>query len=131
MSEAKKRVLHRYIEEIANQGRYEVAEEIFATGYVQHLTNGRIKNVLKTLQAYRKACPDLHFSIDDLIVEGEKGVIRWTSTGIHNGEWNGIAPTQRAGVVRGVTIVRFVGDKIAETWLYQDGLQMQQHIGVR
>src|SRR5262245_43731883 len=47
--------------------------------------------VLRLLRAF----PDIHYTIEDLVAEGDRVVVRWTWKGTHTGDFNGIAPTQK------------------------------------
>ena len=79
---------------------------------------------------YRIAFPDVHFTIDDLIAEGERVVIRWTVTGTHKGELQGIAPTGKHVTVTGMVMSRFVKGKVEEDWINFDALGLLQQLGV-
>jgi predicted ester cyclase len=52
-----------------------------------------------------------------VLAEGDRSVIRWTARGTHQGELLGIAPTGKAVVIPGISILRVAGGKIAEHWL--------------
>lgn len=79
---------------------------------------------------YRTAFPDLSFTIDDEIAEGDKSVLVWTSHGTHNGSLMGIPPTGKPGVISGITVIRATNGKIMEDWVNFDTLGMLQQIGV-
>ena len=55
-------------------------------------------------------------TIDDVIAEGEKVVVRWTAVGKHKGELMGIPATDKDVTVTGISIDRFAGGKIVESW---------------
>jgi predicted ester cyclase len=60
--------------------------------------------------------PDLHLTIEDLLEEGDKVVMRNTVTGTHQGEYMGIPPTGKSVTYNEIFIFRFAGGRIAETW---------------
>jgi predicted ester cyclase len=65
--------------------------------------------------------PALHFSgwtetVEDIIIEGDKAVSRYASTGVHTGYFRGQAPTGERIVVDEVSIFRFEGGLVAEQW---------------
>lgn len=56
-------------------------------------------------------------------------VVRWTGSGTHIGEVNGIAPTGEKVEVDAISIHRMAGGKIAETWEVWDTLGFLQQLG--
>jgi predicted ester cyclase len=54
--------------------------------------------------------------VEDIIAEGDKVVIRFTSTGTQEGEFAGIAPTGKKVTIREVAIFRLADGKIVEQW---------------
>ena len=78
---------------------------------------------------FLEAFPDLNVTVEDEIAEGDKVVTRWTIRGTHQGELMGIAPTEKQIELKGITIHRIEGDKIAEEWSRYDNLGMMQQLG--
>jgi predicted ester cyclase len=76
------------------------------------------------------AFPDLHFTIDDLLGEGDKVLWRFTSQATHTGPLMNIPPTGKRATVTGMVLFRVTNDKIAEVWVNFDTLGMLQAIGV-
>lgn len=74
--------------------------------------------------------PDMHHTIDDRIVEGDKGVTRFTFTGTHRGAFRGIAPTNRRVTVWAIAITRFSGGKIVEVWERYDTMGWTRELGL-
>ena len=79
---------------------------------------------------YFTAFPDLHFTIEDQIAEGDRVVTRFTARGTHQGAFIGIPPTGKQGVVTGTGIDRFANGKIVEAWFNSDDLGLLQQLGV-
>jgi steroid delta-isomerase-like uncharacterized protein len=77
-----------------------------------------------------RAFPDLHVTVEDLIAEGDKVVIRNTVTGTHQGEYMGRPPTGRSVTYNEIFIFRFAGGRIAETWGVVDVLAQMRQLGV-
>ncbi len=122
----------RYYEEAWNQGNLAVIDEVVAADYV---ANSKLRiegsTALKQyISAFRTAFPDIHFTIEDQIAEGNKVVSRWTASGTHRGRLMGIAPTGKIGTVRGVSVVLVVNGKIQEDWISWDQLGMWEQLGV-
>jgi steroid delta-isomerase-like uncharacterized protein len=78
----------------------------------------------------RRAFPDLHVSVEDLIAEGDKVVSRNTVTGTHKGEYMGRPPTGKSVTYNEIFIMRFVDGRIAETWGVVDVLAQMRQLGV-
>jgi len=133
-TEQNKSIAHRWIEEGWNKGNLAVVDQIYAPNYVQHEPSPvpvTSSEALKHYVAgYRSAFPDLRFTIDDLIAEGDKVVWRFTSTGTNSGSFWGMPPTGKPGVVTGVVIYRFENSQIVEAWVNIDALGLMQQLGV-
>jgi steroid delta-isomerase-like uncharacterized protein len=86
--------------------------------YVGHL--GAITMDVSALErlerAFRTAFPDTEHSIDDLIAEDDRVVLRTTAHGTHRGEFEGIARTNRRVEFTGLVMYRIEAGKIAESW---------------
>jgi hypothetical protein len=77
-----------------------------------------------------RGLPDLHVTVEDLIVEGDKVVCRNSVTGTHQGEYMGLPPTGRSVTYNEIFIVRFVDGRIAETWGVVDVFSQMKQLGV-
>jgi uridine phosphorylase len=71
-----------------------------------------------------------HLTIEEMIAEGDRVMVRWTSHGIHQGESHGLPPTGKRVTNSGVNIFRIEGKKIAEVWDIFDRLWIWQQLGV-
>lgn len=71
-----------------------------------------------------------HWQIEELLSGGDRIVGRWTGTGRHTGEVNGIPPTGNAIRVDAISIHRMADGKIAESLEVWDTLGFLQQIGV-
>jgi predicted ester cyclase len=82
--------------------------------------------------AFLSAFPDLHTSLDQVIVDsdGETVGSRTTTTGTHRGELMGIPPTGRQIRVPAVDMARLSGGLIAERWGGLDTFSLLQQLGV-
>ena len=133
MSEQNKTVARRAVEECFNKGNLAVVNEIFASNYVDHnappgLPPG-VEGFKQLVTMYRNAFPDVRVTIDDVITEGDKVVIRWTGRGTHKGNLMSVAPTGKQVTVTGIGIDRFANGKIVEHWECFDQLGMMQQVG--
>jgi predicted ester cyclase len=127
----------RLIEESFNQGNFALADELVAPNAVDHdpatpaqMRGLRGPELLKrTVDMYRVAFPDVRISVDDVIVAGDKVVLRWHSEGTHRGELAGLAPTGARGSVTGISIDQWKDGKIVETWTEWDNLGLARQLG--
>ena len=78
---------------------------------------------------YVAAFPDTKIGIDGMVAEGDKVSVRWTATGTHRGELEGIAPTGKRVTVPGNLAVRGSGGKVVEDHNLWDTLKLAQQIG--
>jgi steroid delta-isomerase-like uncharacterized protein len=79
---------------------------------------------------YRNAFPDIHFTVDEQIAEGDKVVTRWTAHGIHKGELAGIPAAGKSSTVTGISVDKVVNGMIVENWGIFDQFGMMQQLGV-
>src|SRR3990172_6820249 len=131
-----KTVSRRFLEEVWNKGNLAVLNEIITRDHVNSgpgtlpgLPNGP-EGSKQLVTVYRNAFPDVHFTIDDQIAEGDKVVTRWTAHGTHQGELVGIPATGKSSTVTGISVDRLVNGKIAESWGIFDQFGMMQQLGV-
>jgi predicted ester cyclase len=135
-TEENKTVLRREVEELYNNtGNLEVVEEIFSPNYVSHEpTSGEVRGIEGARQFaanFRKAFPDLQNTIEDMVAEGDKVVMRFRGSGTHEGETEAFGPpTGRRMEITGITIKRLSGGKIVEAWTNFDAMGMMQQLGV-
>jgi steroid delta-isomerase-like uncharacterized protein len=85
--------VRRLNEEVWKQGNFAVINELFTTDYIggePSMTIQGQEGVRQFVSQYRSAFPDLHFTIEDMIAEGDNVVTRWSVTGTHEGNLLGI-----------------------------------------
>jgi len=135
MSEQNKNVVRRLFDELWNKGNLQVADELIAPNYMDHDPStpdfGKgPESEKKRVNLYRGAFHDFRLNIEDLYAEGETVVARWSCRGVHKGELNGIAPTNKQFAITGVTICRFDHGKIVEGFVNWDALGLMRQLGV-
>lgn len=77
----------------------------------------------------RSAFPDIRFTIEDLIAEGDRVVVRWSWEATHDGPFRGIAPTHKRVTNSGIVIYRLQNGKVIQGWLEADRLGVLQQLG--
>jgi steroid delta-isomerase-like uncharacterized protein len=132
--EANKDIYRRTNREAWSQGQLAVIDEVVAPAYLYHEPalgeiSGR-EGLKQTIMAYRAAYPDLNFTIEELIAEGDLVAMRWTAAGTHQGELMGIPATGLATTSVGINIARFDTEgRIVEEWSGWDVLGLMQQLG--
>jgi steroid delta-isomerase-like uncharacterized protein len=133
MSDKHEALSRRFIEEVWNKGRLDTLDQ-FVTHDVQNHspvdpTRGMaaLRNVV---QKYRTAFPDLRIEIQDVFSSGDKVVTRWRASGTQRGKLDELPATGRQATVTGITIDRFSGDRIIESYGIWDALGLMQQLGV-
>jgi predicted ester cyclase len=136
MSAKEIRALVRCLFEEYNKGKaamMALMDEMYATNFVLHST-GKDINGLKNAKQYESevfsAFPDMHITIDDIFVEGDKAAVRWTFTGTHKGKRWGLPPTNKKIKMWAISINRFAGGKFVEEWTRYDTLGLMQQLGL-
>jgi steroid delta-isomerase-like uncharacterized protein len=129
-----KALARRWLEEVWNQGDLSLVDELIAPTYVLHdPTRPGLRGwtgIRESVAMFRTASPDLHFTIEDQIAEGDQVVTRYTIQGTHQGPLLGIAATGKQATLTGIDLYRIAESKIEEAWSNWDTLGMWQQLGV-
>ncbi|HMA17003.1 MAG TPA: ester cyclase [Thermoanaerobaculia bacterium] len=131
-TESRKSVARRVFEEIFNQGKFEVADEIYARDFVNHGATRDIglKEDQEAARGWRSAFPDLRMTVEKALAEGEFVTVLWSGEGTNTGEGNGLPATGKKLKGRGITIWRISGGKIREEWSEFDQMRIMQQLGL-
>jgi steroid delta-isomerase-like uncharacterized protein len=134
-TEQNKELVRRLIEEVFNRGNMSLIDEVVAPDFVEHeelppgIPPGREAPKQMTAMM-RSAFPDFKATIDDIMAEGDKVVVRQTWSGTQNGEFMGIPPTGKSVSFGVIDIIRIAGGKLVEHWGQMDSMGMMQQLGV-
>jgi steroid delta-isomerase-like uncharacterized protein len=117
-----------------NRGDVSEAEAVFAPDCVVHMTGiaepirgiGPFKDLIAGLL---RAFPDLHFTIEDQLVQGDRVAFRWHATGTHTGPLGAAPATGKPIALDGLIIDRVEGGKVQERWEQWDQSLMLQQLG--
>jgi steroid delta-isomerase-like uncharacterized protein len=128
----RKAVARRVFEEIFNQGRFEVASEIYAKDFVNHgaTRDVGLKEDQDAARGWKSAFPDLKMSVEMMIAEGSLVTVLWRGEGTNTGEGNGLPATGKRLAGRGITIWRIEGGKIREEWSEFDQMRIMTQLGL-
>jgi steroid delta-isomerase-like uncharacterized protein len=127
-------IVRRFIEETINQGQIDsvgqfvwedVTEQVPFPGQGPGLEG--LKDVLRGMRA---AFPDLYFSVEEQIAEGDKVLTRFEWTGTHQGEFLGVPASGRSVRVWGMVVDRLQAGRIKDTRIIMDALGLMVQLGV-
>lgn len=132
-TEANKAVARRYYDEVLNGGQLAVLNEIAVEDYHENdpmpgQGDGRQGLTERASMFVETLAPK--FTIEDVVAEGDRVVVRWTNNGTHVGEFLGIPPTGRSFRIAGIDIHRLENGRLAEHWHVVDQLTMLQQLGL-
>jgi steroid delta-isomerase-like uncharacterized protein len=131
-----KAIARRILEDLWSEGDLNVIDEVVSDDCILHVPFPSqpipVKGIyMQRVVVERKAFPDLHFTVEDQIAEGDKVVTRWTLNGTHQHEFMGLQPTGNKTTQMGISIFRISDGKVKEIWLLGDELGWIQQMGVR
>jgi len=128
-------VVRRLFDEVASRGQMALIDQIVAPDFVTHGNPGEPDDPLRGpaamrahIQVLRTAFPDLKFTVDQVVAQGDQVAVRWTMAGTHRGTILGIVPSGRHFRVAGMHIFRLVNGKIHDSWSVLDLLSLVQQI---
>jgi steroid delta-isomerase-like uncharacterized protein len=131
--EQNKTLARRWFDELFSRGDLDAANEILSAEFVDHLPRGDergIEELKHYITMYRTAFPDIRDTVEEIVAEGDKVVVRWTSRATHQGEFMGVAPTGRHVTFTGMRLFRIAENKIAESWVNLDERGLQEQLGI-
>jgi steroid delta-isomerase-like uncharacterized protein len=137
--EANKASVRRLYDEFWNAEQLELADTLFHPDYVFDEGYGAgapsVEAMKEIALFWRQVLPDLHFTIEDMIAEGETLVVRWTARGTHQGDWEmelGIIPASgKATATPGTSSFYLRDGKIIRDTNHIDFVSLLQQIGAR
>jgi len=134
--EENKKIVRRIYDELWNERKLEVADEVIAAeGYVNYDTGltpvpAGPEDMKQTVRMVTAGFPDNHHEVEDVIAEGDRVVARVTLTGTHEGEFMGIPPTGRRIAVNEIHIYRLEDGKAVEHRVGRDDMGAMRQLGV-
>jgi predicted ester cyclase len=134
MSTTQEAVVRRFYDQMCTGKHNEIAGELFTDDCQLH--DPQIKagdgpeGMVEVVRAYQEGV-DATWTLNDVISGGDKVTAHWTGSGRHIGDLNGIPATgNEVRDVEGISIHRFEGGKIAETWQVWDTYSFLRQLGV-
>ena len=126
--------MRQFVEEAINKKNLDAIDELVAEDFVEHVpfpgqVPGR-EGLRQVLATFLFAFPDIRWTLEEQIAEGEKVVSRFTMTGTHRGDFLGIPPTGKSVNIWGVVIDVVRNGKFAESRIIMDTLGLMQQLGM-
>lgn len=131
MSEANKKLIQRWFEEVWNKRRRDAIPEMLAPDTVIHEAGEAVRGpdgFYPFFDRMQATFSDLQVSFHDAVTEADKVCLRWSCTMRHTGGGLGVPPTNKIVTTTGMTLVRVAEGKIRECWQNWDMLALMQQI---
>ena len=134
-TEDNKTLMRRFFEEVYTKKNLAAIDAFIAPNHIDHAVSAADSPVgpegsRQLIGMMLTAFPDMHVTVEDMIAEGNKVVVRFTERGTQQGAFGSIPPTGKQVAVSTIDIVRIEGGKIAEEWGIDDMLGMLQQLGL-
>jgi steroid delta-isomerase-like uncharacterized protein len=133
-TEQNKALIVRLVEELFNRGNVGIVGEIFAPDFIENeqlppgIPTGR-EGVKVLTTALRTAFPDFKATINDILADGDKVVIRMTWSGTQKGEFMGVPASGKHVSFGVIDIIRIANGKFVEHWGQMDSMSLMQQLG--
>ena len=129
-----KTIARRFLVDAFSDGKLDLLDGLLDSAYVDHDapagTPSGIDGIRYLQTTFRDAFPDLRFTIEGQLAEGDKVATRYTLRGTHRGSLFGIPATGKSIQISGISIYRIQDNKMIEAWVNYDMLGMLQQLGV-
>ena len=134
MSEFNKAAFRAIAEKVINTKTLEAADQYFGAEFVDHAappgSPAGIAGFKAFFGALTTAFPDLRYTVEDLIAEGEQVVGRMSVRGTMKGDFQGMKATGKTATWTEIHIGRFANGRVVEHWATIDQLGMLQQLGL-
>jgi predicted ester cyclase len=144
-TEDNKTIVRQFLEEVYNKGNVAVVDELVAPPMVGHFDSPTnvpvpahfqlsLEDIKYIGSQFRTTFPDLQYTVEFQVAEGDLVVTRGTAHGTHTGEYRGlkfqgIPPTSKQVTWTDTQIFRLAAGKIVEQWSNEDDVGLLQQVG--
>jgi predicted ester cyclase len=130
--EQNKRVIRRLYDELFSKWNFAVVDELISPDFIGHemppgMPRGP-EGIRQFYGAIRAGLPDVRLTVEDIMGEGDKVVVRWRARATHRGDFRGIPPTGKPVSFTGNAIYRLSKGKVAERWVEVDLLGLTEQM---
>ena len=129
---AHKDTIRRMFDEIINQGKIEVVDELFHPEFQSMTPQGTLDRAgfRGYVEMWRSGFPDIHCEVDDLIEEGDRVAWSVRARGTHSGEFMGIPATGRTVDFDSLNIGEFRDGVAYRHTVLMNDMKMMQQLGL-
>jgi steroid delta-isomerase-like uncharacterized protein len=132
--EANKALFRRFYGDTWNTGDTTLIDELLAPDFVNHelvdVAPPHRELYKQAIRETKEASPDFTVTIEDLIAEGDQVAARWHAAGTHSQGYLGQPATGKHVELRGITVVRIIGGRIAEFWKHDNSYTTPRQLGI-
>jgi len=125
-----KRSVEKLFESCFNQNELGLLDQLVAPEYIGPRGDKGPAGFRGIVVGLRTAFPDIHYTIDDVIAEGDRVAARWHWTGTHKAAFRAFAATGKTLSNPGIGIFRFKDGKIVAAAMETDRLGFLEQIGM-
>ena len=125
-----KTAVYKLYTEILNTGKFELLNHVISDDYDGVQGEKGPTGFAQAVAPVRAAFPDIKWTIDDIIAEGDEVMTRWSWIGTYTNAFNGVPPTHQTITHHAITIFKFSNGKISKGWMESDRLGFFLQTGV-
>jgi len=126
-------IIRRFVDEVITEGKIDSAAQFVWEDVVEQVPlpgqGPGLEGLKDIVRAMRTGFPDIFFSIQEQITEGDRVASRFEWTGTHKGEFLGIPATGQRVCVWGIVIDRLHNGRIKDTRIIMDTLGLMAQLG--
>jgi steroid delta-isomerase-like uncharacterized protein len=114
---------HQWHLEMVQEGKIDLADEVLTPDVTVHVVGQDfhgIDQAKQVAQAFKTAFPDVTITHHEVLVQGDRGVIRWSATGTHGGDYFGTPASGNTVSFSGIDWFHFQDGKLSEIWIDYD-----------
>ena len=129
LAKNKARIRNLY-EGILNTGKLDLLKELISEDYTGARGEKGPEGFAETVGSIRSAFPDIKWTVEDLMAEGNQVIVRWSWMGTNTSSFRGLPASGKVVTDSAIAIYQFSGDKISKAWIESDKLGFLQQIGL-
>jgi steroid delta-isomerase-like uncharacterized protein len=126
-----KAVYRCFMDEVVNTQQLDRIPDYIAADMIKHTPglSAGAAGLRQDFESFFRAFPDMQFTVEDVVVEGNKVAARYYWTGTHQGDFVGVAATGKQVTVTGLDLWQLRDGKCIEHWNQEDALGLLQQLG--
>jgi len=128
-TESNKHAIRSLYEECINTGAFERLNALVAPDYVGPQGERGPEGFASTIRGLRAGIPDIRFTLDELLAEGDGVAVRWTWRGTHSGTLRGFSPSGKLVSNAGIALYHLKNGQVTRAALQTDRLGLLQQMG--